>query len=57
MIDSATEAVFATIPAGTPDDIDRRGGCGEGGVPGVVRPDRRHRSAANKLLLRVAEEL
>ena len=36
VIDSTTEEVFATIPAGTPADIDRARRRGEGRVPGVV---------------------
>src|SRR3954466_14586644 len=54
VIDSATEEVFATIPAGTPDDIDRAVATAKAAFPAwseVSAPER------GKLLLRVAEEL
>ena len=54
VIDSATEAVFATIPAGTPDDIDRAVAAAKAAFPAwseISAPER------GKLLLRVAEEL
>src|SRR6476660_5349567 len=54
VIDSATEEVFATIPAGTSDDIDRAVAAAKGAFPAwseISAPER------VKLLLRVAEEL
>jgi acyl-CoA reductase-like NAD-dependent aldehyde dehydrogenase len=54
VIDSTTEAVYATIPAGTPADIDRAVAAAKAAFPGwsaTTAPER------GKLLLRVAEEL
>src|SRR3954451_5050656 len=54
VIDSATEEVFATIPAATPDDIDRAVAAAKAAFPAwseISAPER------GKLLLRVAEEL
>ena len=54
VIDSTTEEVFATIPAGTPDDIDRAVAAAKAAFPAwseTPAPER------GKLLLRVAEEL
>jgi acyl-CoA reductase-like NAD-dependent aldehyde dehydrogenase len=54
VIDSTTEDVYATIPAGTPDDIDRAVAAARGAFPGWSETSAPERG---KLLLRVAEEL
>src|SRR3954447_1067789 len=54
VIDSATEEVFATIPAGTPDDIDRAVAAAKAAFPAWSETSAPERG---KLLLRVAEEL
>jgi acyl-CoA reductase-like NAD-dependent aldehyde dehydrogenase len=54
VIDSTTEEVFATIPAGVPADIDRAVAAAKAAFPGwseVSAPER------GKMLRRVAEEL
>jgi acyl-CoA reductase-like NAD-dependent aldehyde dehydrogenase len=54
VIDSTSEEVYATIPAGTPADIDRAVAAAQAGFPAwaeTTAPER------GKLLLRVAEEL
>ena len=54
VIDSTSEEVFATIPAGTPADIDRAVAAAKAAFPAwseTTAPER------GKLLLRVAEEL
>ena len=52
--DSTTEALFATIPAGTPADIDRAVAAAKAAFPGWSEESAPERG---KLLLRVAEEL
>ena len=54
VIDSTTEEVFATIPAGTPADIDRAVAAAKAAFPGWAETSAPERG---KLLLRVAEEL
>ena len=46
VIDSTTEEVFATIPAGTPADIDRAVAAAKAAFPGVVGDDRRPSAAS-----------
>jgi acyl-CoA reductase-like NAD-dependent aldehyde dehydrogenase len=54
VIDSTSEAVYATIPAGTPADIDRAVAAAKAAFPGWADTSASERG---KLLLRVAEEL
>ena len=54
VIDSTTEEVFATIPAGTPADIDRAVAAAKAAFLGWAETSAPERG---KLLLRVAEEL
>ncbi len=54
VIDSTTEEVFATIPAGTPADIDRAVAAAKAAFPAWSETSAPERG---KLLLRVAEEL
>src|SRR4051794_17553786 len=54
VIDSTTEQVFATVPAGTPDDIDRAVAAAKAAFPGWSEEPAPERG---KLLRRVAEEL
>ena len=41
VIDSATEEVFATIPEGTPEDVDKAVAGRRGRLPGAGPPPRR----------------
>jgi aldehyde dehydrogenase (NAD+)/betaine-aldehyde dehydrogenase len=54
VIDSTSEEVYATIPAGTPADIDRAVAAAKAAFPGWSETSAPERG---KLLLRVAEEL
>jgi aldehyde dehydrogenase (NAD+) len=54
VIDSTTEEVYATIPAGAPADIDRAVAAAKAAFPGWSETSAQERG---KLLLRVAEEL
>jgi acyl-CoA reductase-like NAD-dependent aldehyde dehydrogenase len=54
VIDSTSEAVYATIPAGTPADIDRAVAAAKAAFPGWADTSASERG---QLLLRVAEEL
>jgi len=54
VIDSATEEVFATIPEGTPEDVDKAVEAAAAAFPGWAATSREERS---KLLVRIGEAL
>ena len=54
VIDSATEEVFATIPEGTPEDVDKAVQAAAAAFPGWAATSREERS---KLLTRIGEAL
>ena len=54
VIDSATEEVFATIPEGTPEDVDKAAEAAAAAFPGWAATSREERA---KLLTRIGEAL